>query len=36
MSKYVAPFASLIVGFLLLGPLGALLGILIWYFVTKK
>lgn len=29
-------FASLIVGFLLLGPLGAILGVVMWIVLTKK
>lgn len=36
MKKYIAAFAALIVGFLLLGPLGAVLGIVIWVVVSKN
>jgi len=36
MRKYIAPVAATTSGLLLLGPLGAVLALLIWFFVTKS
>lgn len=38
MNPYLSALLAVIVGFLLLGPLGSLLGVAVWYGVraTKK
>jgi len=36
MTQYLAPFAIAFVGFLLLGPLGLIAGLVIWYLVHTK
>lgn len=36
MKKYVAPFACAVVGFVLLGPLGLLLGLVVWLLVNGR
>jgi len=36
MRKAFFGFLSICIGFALLGPLGAVLGLLVWWGVTKK